>query len=393
MKNRILSVLLVLSLALSLLPMTALALPAAVDAPMNPKAALDDDVPGAAMDFTDEIIISFGVPESIKTLLSSGEAAAAIIQVDWSINSETDWKCIGQNDWPSIVDPYNGPDVRTLTANDIVEQVAILRSNYNDPAENGYEHICHGIDDTGYGWFNLTDNTIYFRMRFEVRDYDLNKVYSDWTPVFTVGKSVDQEINYHVSQWAQSEIAQADALGLIPDILQDADLTRDITRKEFAAVAVKTYEALAGVAAIPAVNNPFTDCSDVEVLKAYNIGAVNGTSATTYDPEALLTREQMATMLTRVFKKVSLVGWTLATDSQFTLPYTKPAAFADDKEISAYARDSVYFMVANKIINGVGGNKFAPRNTTPEQEAVGYAQATREQALVIAVRMVNNLGD
>ena len=194
------------------------------------------------------------------------------------------------------------------------------------------------------------------------------------------------------SEWAVAELERAEELGLIPDCLDGADLTADITRAEFAAVAVKVYEALSGTAAIPAVNNPFTDCNDVEVLKAYNIGAVNGTSATTYDPDALLNREQAATMLTRVFKKISLVGWTLQTDGQFTLPYTKPAAFADDKDISDWAKDSVYFMAANGIINGVGNNKFAPKNVTTEEQATGYANATREQALLIAVRMVENLG-
>ena len=193
------------------------------------------------------------------------------------------------------------------------------------------------------------------------------------------------------SAWASAELAKADALGLIPESLVDADLTQSITRAEFAAVAVKVYEALSGTVAIPIVNNPFTDCNDVEVLKAYNIGAVNGTSATTYDPDALLNREQAATMLTRVYKKIALPGWTLAADSQFTLAYEKPAAFADDAQISSWAKDSVYFMAANKLINGVGDNLFAPKNTTPAEEALGYANATREQALIIAARMVENL--
>ena len=195
------------------------------------------------------------------------------------------------------------------------------------------------------------------------------------------------------SDWAKEELAKANKLGLIPDCLDGTDLTKGITRAEFAAVVVKVYEALSGTAAIPAINNPFTDCSDVEVLKAYNIGAVTGTSATTYQPDLLLNREQASAMLTRVFKKVSIVGWTLDTDSQFSLNYTKPAAFADDEYISDWAKDSVYFMAANGIINGVDNNKFAPRAITTEQQAQGYAQATREQALLIAVRMVENLGN
>ena len=59
------------------------------------------------------------------------------------------------------------------------------------------------------------------------------------------------------------------------------DTNGNITRAEFAAVAVKVYESLSGEKAVPIAENPFTDCNDPEVLKAYNIGAVNGTSATT----------------------------------------------------------------------------------------------------------------
>ena len=48
-------------------------------------------------------------------------------------------------------------------------------------------------------------------------------------------------------------------------------------------------------------------------------------------------------------------------------------------------------MAANSIINGMEDNKFAPKNTTSAEEAQHYANATREQALAIAVRMVDNL--
>ena len=207
--------------------------------------------------------------------------------------------------------------------------------------------------------------------------------------VLTIGA---QTPAFNASSWALSELARADELGLIPDCLEGEDLTQDITRAEFAAVAVKVYEALSGMTAVPSAVSPFTDTRDTEVLKAYNLGVTNGTSATTFGPDTLLNREQMSTMLTRVFKRSAMPGWTLATDSQFALNYTKPAPFADDKDISAYARDSVYFMAANGIVGGVGNNTFAPRAVTVEQQAAGYAQATREQALVIAVRMVENLG-
>ncbi len=127
------------------------------------------------------------------------------------------------------------------------------------------------------------------------------------------------------------------------------------------------------------------------MLKAYNLGITTGTSETTFTPNALLNREQAATMLTRTYKKATIDGWTIADDSKFPLNYTKTNTFADDENISNYAKDSVYFMNANGIINGVGDNKFAPKNVTSAEEAMGYANATREQAVIIATRMVKNL--
>lgn len=395
MKKRTLSLLLALVMCLSLLPVTAMAA-GEIPAPTNPKAALDDDVPGAYLDFTDEIIISFGTPDSLRAMLENGESYNITIQMDWSINSEDDWKCTGVNDWKITGKdflgeyPY-GDNMGNMTAGEVVEQISAFRSNYSAPAKGGYENICYGITDSGEGFLNLTDNTIYMKLRFFSRTSDNQVLYSDWTDVFTIGKKVDDEIQ--ASDWAKDEMAQADALGLIPDVLVGADLSRDITRLEFAAVCVKVYENLSGTAAIPAVNNPFTDTKDVEVLKAYNAGITSGTSATTFSPDTLLNREQAATMLTRVFKKVSLAGWTPATDGQFTLSYKKPAPFADDAKISEWAKDSVYFMAANGIVSGVGNNQFAPKNITTEEQANGYANATREQALVIAVRMVQNLGE
>jgi len=238
-----------------------------------------------------------------------------------------------------------------------------------------------------------------------VEDYDFGIVLSartNWepylylsegtgTPDIDFSKFAATEAWSEASAWATAELKKASDLGLIPDILMGADMTKPITRAEFAAVSVKVYENFTNTKAQPVAKNPFTDCNDPEVLKALNIGVTDGTSPTTFSPNMLLNREQAATMLTRVYKKVTIESWTLATDSQFRLEYDKPAPFADDALISSWAKDSVYFMAANGIINGVGGNKFAPKNTTPAEEAMKYANATREQALIIAARMVENL--
>ncbi len=249
----------------------------------------------------------------------------------------------------------------------------------------------NGIHETYYLDELHVDSEVKARARYNGADADGNPRYSDWSNVLTLNEKAD----FTAHDWALSELAEAEALGLIPDSLKGQDLTKPITRAEFAAVSVKVYESLTGTKATPVAANPFTDTADPEVLKAYNVGVTNGISATTFEPKTLLNREQAATMLTRVYKKVALDGWTLETDGNFSQQFKgmfrMPAAFADDASISGWAKDSVYFMNANGIINGVGDNKFAPRATTPAEQAAGYAQATREAALLIATRMVKNL--
>ena len=130
------------------------------------------------------------------------------------------------------------------------------------------------------------------------------------------------------------------------------------------------YEKITGQKAVPIAKNPFTDTKDKEVLKAYNIGITNGTSDTTFSPDDLITREQMATMMTRALTKAG-------KDT------SRPASaklFADDSEFSGYAKDSIYYMSSIEIIKGVGENKFNAKGN-----------ASREQALAISIRCVKKL--
>ena len=198
--------------------------------------------------------------------------------------------------------------------------------------------------------------------------------------------------------WAKPELEEAAAQGLIPDCLQGADLTQPITRAEFAAVSVKLYEAMSGLKAESAPADTFSDTKDAEVLKAFALGVTNGTSVEnkTFSPDDFINREQTATMLTRVYKKLILSGWTLETDGSFKEDFRAffemPALFADDGEISSWAKDSVYFMAAHGIVKGMDAEKniFAPKLVMDGEVTLNYA--TREQALLMSVRTLKNLG-
>ena len=390
MKKRTLSFLLALVMCLSLLPMTALAAEDMEDVIYTDNRGNQITIPGGAKSCATKVVdFTAGDPwTSDERAMNPEDILGA---PDYNASTDENYLCLGAYgsitlEFDIFITDGEGIDIYVFEIGGHVEATKVeVSTDLVTWIEVGTAEgsLC-GVDMNG----KVPADGKYKYVRIT----DIEGQSSSWPGAdIDAVAGLNAKVPASGSEWANEELEKADAMGLIPDCLDGADLTADITRAEFAAVAVKVYEALSGTPAIPIVNNPFTDCNDVEVLKAYNIGAVNGTSATTYDPDALLNREQAATMLTRVFKKVTLAGWTLPTDSQFTLPYTKPAAFADDKDISDWSKDSVYFMAANGIINGVGNNKFAPKNVTTEEEANGYANATREQALIIAVRMVENL--
>ena len=98
------------------------------------------------------------------------------------------------------------------------------------------------------------------------------------------------------------------------------------------------------------------------VLWANENGVVNGVSATEFEPDALITREQAATMLYRYAKKLGLNAETA----------DELAAFEDASAVSGYAKEAMAWAVREGIILGRGaGDKdlLAPGATLTRAEA------------------------
>lgn len=195
-----------------------------------------------------------------------------------------------------------------------------------------------------------------------------------------------------VSEWAKDEITDADYYGLIPETLQGKDLSKPVTRAEFSAVAVQLYETLTG-RQTQSYGTPFYDIyghvDRDSIEKAYALNITNGVTTTQFDPNSNITREQLATMLCRTIKKYKFEDWSMATDHLYYLDTSGVKKYSDDADIYEYAKPSVYYMTKMGIIKGMGDGTFAPKAVTPEQVANGYATATREQALVMSLRVYN----
>ena len=174
--------------------------------------------------------------------------------------------------------------------------------------------------------------------------------------------------NAQVDGWAKDQVNEAIASGLVAAGLGE-DYRVNITRAQFAATTVKLYEAMSGERVPAAAENPFTDTSDPVILQAAELGFVYGITDDTFAPDSLVTREQAAAMLSRVYTKLG-----------GELPAVEATTFDDDGSVSDWARDAVAFMSDKGIVSGMGDNCFDPQGS-----------ASIEQALSIVLRMFKNL--
>jgi hypothetical protein len=222
----------------------------------------------------------------------------------------------------------------------------------------------------------------------------------EWSFAVTADRNIEarfvrQTLDNPHSSWAALELQRARELGIIPNSLSDStvDYRRPITRVEFAGIAVRTYEYLTNTTVQPTSPNPFIDTQSTDALKALNAGLMVGRSDNEFDPNTSLTREEAAMALTRVFKRVSIPGWNFGNDAEHPLQFESPPLFDDDMYINSWTREGVYFMAAMEIVQGMGDNLFAPRPVTDADRASNYGVALREHAIIMALHLIENLGD
>ena len=138
--------------------------------------------------------------------------------------------------------------------------------------------------------------------------------------------------------------------------------TANVTRAQF----VTMIAGLAGADVSGYASGPFTDVQAGSWYAPYvnwaaANGIVSGTSATTFDPAAEITRQDMAVML-----------YNYTQQAGVQLDQTTVAAFTDEGSIAAYALPAVQALHSAGVISGMPDGSFQP-----------YATATREQACVV----------
>ena len=257
------------------------------------------------------------------------------------------------------------------------EEATVLGSS------NTFKVTFDPIDEGSLESVDIKNHVYSYRLRVYYDYYegwpDVEPIYSPVSNVVSIGSG---SFYSDASEWAKPELNKANELGLIPAILNGANMTKPITREEFCELAVLLYEKATKTTAAPALTNPFTDTTNTQILKAYALGITTGTSTTTFSPLTLINREQCAAMLFRAIKAI-------APNADYSVAGVKD--FPDQKSISSWAVDGTKYMSKLGIIKGDASGNFMPKATTTAQTAAGYGMATREAAILMTVRTYDTM--
>ena len=185
--------------------------------------------------------------------------------------------------------------------------------------------------------------------------------------------------NITVSAWAKDYMRTAIENDLVPSYLLNIDFTKPITRAQFCALAVQTYQSITGETLtddkydndgyLHEVGVVFDDIYDnalwQDIEKAYSLGVINGYGNNKFGPDDTITREQSATILTRLAEQLGIKTTVAKT------PFTDTPA--------NWATENIARIYSIGVMNGTSATTFSPKDTY-----------TAEQSTVTLVRIMEN---
>lgn len=175
-----------------------------------------------------------------------------------------------------------------------------------------------------------------------------------------------------VSPWATKDVAEAIAkLIAASENAQHFGGKQETTRAEIISMIVR------GLGIIPETSESvFADVDPQskyanDIAAAYAAGLIKGRTGTAFDPNGLVTRQELAIMLANA---MSYAGKENAAGAGAL------DRFKDQQAIASYAREAMASMVEHNIIHGMSADELAPG-----------AYVTREQNIAAVMRMLRAL--
>ncbi len=163
-----------------------------------------------------------------------------------------------------------------------------------------------------------------------------------------------------VSDWAEPEVTAALAAGLVPGRCRGY-YTFEITRAQMAALLVRFTEEKLGEELTLPEEHPFADTQDRYIEKAHAAGIVLGAGDGNFNPDKVVTREQMATMLCRTMTLVE-PGW--GENAPF------PTGYTDLDQVSDWAREGISALLSWGVMKGISETRLSPKSFCTTEQAI-----------------------
>ena len=161
--------------------------------------------------------------------------------------------------------------------------------------------------------------------------------------------------------WAKPSVTAMEKANLIPGALKDdADLTKNVSREEFAELITTYYNAVEKQTSIPSPSeSKFTDTKNPLIVMANKLGIVGGYPDGSFKPYNNITRQEIAVMANQAEKQLTNIGQTKNVDK-----------FSDKAKIADWAKESVGSLSNAGGIGGYPDGTFKPTNNMTKQEAI-----------------------
>lgn len=161
--------------------------------------------------------------------------------------------------------------------------------------------------------------------------------------------------------WAKPSVTAMEKANLIPSALKDdADLTKNVSREEFAELITTYYNAVEKQTSIPSPSeSKFTDTKNPLIVMANKLGIVGGYPDGSFKPYNNITRQEIAVMANQAEKQLTNIGQTKNVDK-----------FSDKAKIADWAKESVGSLSNAGGIGGYPDGTFKPTNNMTKQEAI-----------------------
>lgn len=176
--------------------------------------------------------------------------------------------------------------------------------------------------------------------------------------------------------WAAEDISKLANKLVVYGMTEDTfDLTRNVTRAEFAALLVRSL-GLRGTDGTATFSDVAAGAWYApEVAIAAEIGLVYGYEDGTFRPNNQITRQELAALVIRASEFAGF-GEELTAEEQAEIL----GAFTDGGAVSAWASEDVAVAIKNQIVFGMGDNTLAP-----------FASATRAEAAALISRYLGDI--